>query len=93
MDISVAFSSVVRIKSTLRTSRIVASSKENAASGFPFANDMTSSRSAQNAILADQQLLDAVSSPNLCNQLYDFWVVVSTIATDYKESAFSTFWN
>jgi hypothetical protein len=63
----------------------VAGSQENTASRLPYPDDVAGSWCAHNAILADQQLLDAVGSTDLGDQLGDLWVPVSAIATNDKE--------
>jgi hypothetical protein len=45
---------------------------------------MASRWCAENAFLADQQLLDAIGSANLRNQLRDLGVPVPTITTNYQ---------
>ena len=69
-------------ESMLHTSWIVASSEEDATSSFPLADDVTGGRCAQNAILSNQKLLDAIGSTNLGYLLDDFRVVVAAISTD-----------
>ena len=71
----------------------MASSQEDTSSGFSLADDMTRSRGAENAVLSDQELLDAVSCPNLGDQLNDLGVVVSSIPTDDEKASFDTFGN
>jgi hypothetical protein len=71
----------------------VTGSQQNTTSGLPLSDDMTSSRCTQDAILANQQLLHTIRSTNLCNKLHNFWVPVSSITTNDKEAALSTFWN
>ena len=73
------------------TTWIVAGGQEDAAGGFADADDMAGSRCAKNAILSDDQLLDAICSTDLCNQLHNLWVPISSITTNDKESTFYTF--
>lgn len=69
------------------TTRVVAGSQEDTASGLPLADDMTGSGSGQNAILADEQLLDTIGGTDLCDQLDDLGVPVPAITTDNQEGA------
>lgn len=66
----------------------MAGSKEDASSGLPLANDMAGSRRRENAILADQKLLDAISSTNLCDQLDDLGVPEATITANDEEGTY-----
>lgn len=52
---------------------------------------MTGGWSAENAILTDHQLLDTVRSTDLCNQLHDLGVPISSITANDEESAIGTF--
>jgi len=40
---------------------------------------------AEDTVLTDQELLDAVGGTNLCDHLGDLWVPVSAISTDDEE--------
>jgi hypothetical protein len=71
----------------------VTGSQKNTTGRLALADDMTGSWSAQNAILADEELLDAVCSTDLGDQLYNFWVPVSSITTNDKETVLDTLWN
>ncbi len=64
--------------------------QENSASGLSLADNVRCSWSAENAILADQQLLDTIRSSNLSNELDNFWVPVSSITTNDEESSLSS---
>ena len=75
------------------TSWVMAGSKEDAASGLAFSNNMTCSRCAQYTILPDQKLLYTVCCANLCNQLHDLWIVEAAISSNDQEASFYTFWN
>lgn len=48
---------------------------------------MAGGRRRQDAILADQELLDTVGSTNLGNQLDNLWVPIPPVAADDEESA------
>ena len=48
---------------------------------------MACSRSGQDAILADEELLDAIGSTDLGDQLDDLGVPVTSIASDDEEGA------
>lgn len=63
----------------------MAGSQENTTSGLALADDMASSGSGQNAVLADEQLLDTVGGTNLGNQLDDLGVPEATITTNDEE--------
>lgn len=71
----------------------MARSKQNTARGVPLSNDVTRSRRAQDTILSDQELLDAICRPNLGNQLYNFGVVVSPISSNHKKAALDALGN
>lgn len=65
--------------------------EEYTARSLSLPNDVTGSRCAQYTILPNQQLLDAVCSTNLGDQLHHFRVVVSSISSYNKEASFCTF--
>lgn len=65
----------------------MAGSQENASGSLAQADNMASSRGGQNAILADEELLDTVGSTNLSNQLNDLGVPVTAITTNDEEGA------
>ena len=44
--------------------------------------------STQDPILSNKQFLDSIGSSDFGNQLHNFWVVVSTITTNYEKSIF-----
>lgn len=69
----------------LLTTRVVAGSQKNTASGLPLADDMAGSRCGQNAVLADEQLLDTVCGTDLCDQLDDLGVPVPAVTTNNQE--------
>jgi hypothetical protein len=71
----------------------VAGSEQDTASGLPLPDDVTGSWCAQDAIVSDDQLLDAICRANLRNNLCDFRIPVSSITTDDQCATFSTFWN
>jgi hypothetical protein len=64
------------------TSSVVASSQKNSTSSLALSNDITSCRSAQDAMLPNQKLLNTICSTNLRNQLYNLGVPVSTITAN-----------
>lgn len=70
------------------TTRVVTGSQENTTSSLPLADDMAGSRCGQDAVLADEQLLDAVRGTNLGDQLNDLGVVETTITTNDEERAY-----
>ena len=67
--------------------------QQDAACCFSNADDVTSSGRTEDAILADDELLDAVSSANLGNQLDDFRIPVSAITSDDKTGTVCTLGN
>lgn len=71
---------------TRLTTRVVAGSQKDTASGFSLADDMAGSGCGQNAVLADKKLLDAVGSTDLGNQLDHLGVPETTITTNDEES-------
>jgi hypothetical protein len=65
----------------------VARGEQDAASGLAQADDMAGCGSGQDAVLADEQLLDAVRGADLGNQLDDLGVPEAAITTNDEESA------
>jgi hypothetical protein len=63
----------------------VAGRQKDTAGRFPYPNDVAGGWCTQDAILADQELLDAVRSTDLSDQLSDLGVPVPAIATNDKE--------
>jgi hypothetical protein len=51
------------------TSGVVTGGEQDTTGGLPDPDDMTGSWCAEDTILADQELLDAVGSTDLCNLL------------------------
>jgi hypothetical protein len=72
----------------LHTSGVVAGSQQDASCSLPLPDDMTRGRCAEDTVLSDQELLDAICWGDLCNLLDNLWVVVSSITTDDEESSF-----
>jgi hypothetical protein len=70
------------------TARVVAGSQQDATGGFAFADDMAGGGRREDAILTDQQLLDAVGRANLGNQLNDLGVPESAITTNDEKGSF-----
>ena len=62
-------------------------SQQDTTSGLANADDMRSGGCAENAVLANDELLDAVSGTNLCNGLSDLRVPVTTVTTDDEGGA------
>lgn len=75
------------------TARVVAGSEEDAAGCFAFTDDMACGRSAEDAILTDEEFLDAIGSSNLCNLLNYLRIVVSPISTNDKKGTINAFRN
>jgi hypothetical protein len=63
----------------------VTGSQQDAARRLAYPDDMAGGRSAQDAVLTDQQLLNSVRGTNLGDQLGDFRVPVAAIAADDEE--------
>ena len=70
---------------SFHTSRVMAGSQQDTTGGFAKTDDMRSGRGRENAILADEKLLDAIGSANLGNQLDDLGVPIPAIASNDKE--------
>ena len=73
------------------TSGVVTGGEENAAGSLHLANDVAGSRSAHDAIVAQYEFFDAISSTNLEDQLHNIRVVEATIAADDEKGAIDTF--
>jgi len=69
----------------------VAGCEEDTTSRFPYPDDVASGRCAHDAILADQELLDAIGSTDLGNGLSDLRVPVPTITADNEERTLDAF--
>jgi hypothetical protein len=69
------------------TSRVVAGRQKDTAGRLPYPDDVTGGWCTQDAILADQELLDAIRSTNLGDQLSDLGVPVPAITTNNKEGS------
>lgn len=74
-----------------RTTRVVAGGEQDTAGSVADTNDIAGSGSAENAILADNELLDAVRSSDLSDQLNDLRVPVSAITTNDEGAALNAF--
>jgi hypothetical protein len=68
----------------------VTGSQQDTTSSLSHADQVARSRSTEDAILADQELLDAIGSTDFGNLLDNLRIVVATITTDDKESSLST---
>ena len=66
------------------------SGQQDTTSGLADANDVRGSRGTEDAILADDELLDAVSGTNLCNGLGDLGVPVATVTTNDESGVLDT---
>lgn len=71
------------------TTGVVAGGQQDATGGFPYPDDMARSRSAEDAVLADDKLLDAICSANLGDQLCDLGVPVASVTADDQSRAFN----
>lgn len=65
----------------------MAGSQENTTGSLSLADDVAGSGCGQDAVLADEELLDAVCRTNLGNQLNDLGVPETAIATNDEERA------
>lgn len=64
--------------------------QQNTTGSLSHTDQVAGGGGTENAILADQELLDAVGSTDLGNLLDNLGVVIATITTDDKESSLST---
>jgi hypothetical protein len=69
----------------------MASGQQDTAGGLHLADHMARSRCAQNAILSDNKFFDPIGCPDLCDQLYHFWIVEPAIATDDEKGVLDAF--
>ena len=81
------------MRSESLTSGVVTGGEQDTTGSLPDPDDMASSRCAEDTILADQELLDAVGSTDLGDLLCDLRVPVATITTDNEESVLSALRN
>lgn len=58
------------------------SGQQDTTSRLPLPYEMTGSRSTQDTVLANKDLLDAIGGTNLSNLLDSLGIVVATVATD-----------
>lgn len=63
----------------------MASSEEDATRGLAEADDVTGGGGGEDAVLADEELLDAMGGANLCDELDHLGVPVAAIAADDEE--------
>ena len=75
----------IRVHKGVLTAGVVAGRQEDTSRGLSLSDDMASCRRGENAVLADQELLDSVGSTNLGNDLDDLWVPEAAITTNNKE--------
>lgn len=75
------------------TTGVVASGQQDATGGLADADQVAGGGGAENAVLADKQLLNPVGGTDLGNLLDNFGVVVAAIATDDQEGTVGTFRN
>lgn len=73
---------------SILTTRVVAGSQEDTSSSLAKTDNMASSGSRKDTVLADDELLDAVCSTNLGNKLDNLGVPVATVATDDEIRAY-----
>jgi hypothetical protein len=75
------------------TAGVVAGSEEDTTSRLSYPDDVAGGGCAHDAILTDEELLDAIGSAHLGNGLGDLWVPVPTITTYDEECAIDTLRN
>ena len=75
----------------VQTSRVVTGGEQDTTGSLPDPDDMASSRCAEDTILADQELLDAVGSTDLCDLLSNLGVPVTTISSNDEECTLRAF--
>lgn len=73
------------------TTGVVAGSQQNATGGLPYTDKITGSGGAQDAVLADKELLDAISGTDLSDLLDGLRVIVTAVATNDEEGVLGTF--
>lgn len=71
----------------------MAGSQQDTTGCVSYPDNVAGSGSAQNAIMADDELLDAIASADLGNQLCDLGVPVASITADDQCGSFDTFGN
>ena len=71
----------------MHTAGVVAGSQEDAASGLALPDNMTGGRGGEEAVFSDDELLHAVGSSDLGDQLNDLGVPVPAIAANDEERA------
>lgn len=69
------------------------SGEEDTASGLPYPDDVAGSRSTEDTVLTDQQLLNAICCTDLGDLLGDLRVPETTVTTNDEESALSALRN
>jgi hypothetical protein len=72
------------------TTRVVRGGQQDTTSGLADADDVRGSGGAENAILANDELLDAVCGTDLCNGLGDLGVPVTTVTTNNEGGVLDT---
>jgi hypothetical protein len=80
-----------RSKDHALTAGVMASSQQNAACSLPLADDMACRWRAENAIVADDELLDSIGRSDLSDQLGYFWIPVATISSNDECAALNAF--
>lgn len=83
----------MRREGQLLTTGVMTGSQQDTTSRLVDTDEMTGGRRAHDAILADQELLDAIGSTNLSNGLSDLRVPVTAITTNDEERALDAFGN
>lgn len=67
------------------TTGVVGGGQQDSSGGSPLADDVTGSRCAENSVLADENLLDAVCASDFGDDLDDLGVVVTAVTTNDEE--------
>ena len=75
---------VLDTKVGVRTTGVVTSSEENAASGLAQTNQVRGSRGRQNTVLTDDELCDTIACRETNDLLYCRLGIVAAVATDNK---------
>lgn len=91
---SVGPSSVSRARGALYdmlTSGVMAGSQKDASSSLSYPDDMAGGWCAENAVLADQELLDTVCGADFGNDLSDLGIPVAAVTADDEERAGNAF--
>ena len=80
------------LSSTRRTTRVVTGGEQDAACGFVLADDVARRGCAHDTVLTKYELLDAIGSSNLDDELHDLGVPEAAVTADDEEAAIDALW-